>query len=205
LTGIISALRFYQLITFDLLSHPVTANPGSGRWKNISALEEHKMLAELIDTDGDWVLMIVRVVLGVVLFGHGAQKLLGWFGGPGLRATLHTFRDQMRIPVALACLAIAAEFFGGLGLIVGLLTRIAALSIAMTMTVALTYHSKYGFFLNWFGNKPGHGVEYHLVVIALAIVVLVKGAGAFSFDLALSRHLPDSSNVASNLIRGDYK
>ena len=163
------------------------------------------MLGELIDTDGDWVLMIVRVVLGVVLFAHGAQKLLGWFGGPGLRATLRTFRDQMRIPVALACLAIAAEFFGGLGLIVGLLTRIAALSIALTMTVALTYHSKYGFFLNWFGNKPGHGVEYHLVVIALAVVVLVKGAGAFSFDLALSRLPLDSSNVASSSMRGNYK
>ena len=163
------------------------------------------MLAELIDTDGDWVLLIVRVVLGVVLFAHGAQKLLGWFGGPGLRATLHTFRDQMRIPVALACLAIAAEFFGGLGLIVGLLTRIAALSIAMTMTVALTYHAKYGFFLNWFGNKPGHGIEYHLVVIALALVVLVQGAGAFSFDLALSRLPADSSNVASSSMRGNYK
>jgi putative oxidoreductase len=163
------------------------------------------MLAGLIDTDGDWLLLIVRIVLGVVLFAHGAQKLLGWFGGPGLRATLHTFRDQMRIPVALACLAIAAEFFGGLGLIVGLLTRIAALSIAITMAVALTFHSKYGFFLNWFGNKPGHGVEYHLVVIALAVVVIVKGAGAFSFDLALSRLPADSSNVASSSMRGNYK
>ena len=163
------------------------------------------MLTWLIDTNGDWVLTIVRVVLGVVLFAHGAQKLLGWFGGPGLGATLRTFRDQLRIPVPLACLAIAAEFFGGLGLIVGLLTRIAALSIAITMAVALTFHSKYGFFLNWFGDKPGHGVEYHLVVIALAVVVLVKGAGAFSFDLALSRLPPDSSNVASSLMRGNYK
>ncbi len=75
----------------------------------------------------------------------------------------------------------------------------------MTMTVALTYHSKYGFFLNWFGNKPGHGVEYHLVVIALAVVVLVQGAGAFSFDLALSRLPLDSSNVASSSMRGNYK
>jgi putative oxidoreductase len=73
------------------------------------------------------------------------------------------------------------------------------------MAVALTYHSKYGFFLNWFGNKPGHGVEYHLVVITLAVVVLVKGAGAFSFDLALSRLPPDSSNVASSSMRGNYK
>jgi putative oxidoreductase len=91
------------------------------------------MLTWLIDTDGDWVLTIVRVVLGVVLFAHGAQKLLGWYGGPGLSATLRTFRDQLRIPVPLTCLAIAAEFFGGLGLIVGFLTRIAALGVAITI------------------------------------------------------------------------
>jgi putative oxidoreductase len=162
------------------------------------------MLAGLIDTDGDWLLMIVRVVLGVVLFAHGAQKLLGWFGGPGLRATLDTFRDQMRIPVALACLAIAAEFFDGLGLIFGLLTRIVAFSIAITIVVAmLTVHWNYGLFMNWYGNKPGEGFEYHLVVLALAIVVLVKGAGAFSFDLALSRQLPAPSNVASERMIGN--
>ena len=161
------------------------------------------MLTWLIDTNGDWVLTIVRFVLGVVLFAHGAQKLLGWFGGPGLGATLRTFRDELRIPIPLACLAIAAEFFGGLGLIVGFLTRIAALGVAITMAVAMvTVHLKYGFFMNWFGEKQGHGVEYHLVVIALALVVIVKGAGAFSFDSALSRHAAGSkNNVVSRSIR----
>ena len=153
------------------------------------------MLTWLIDTDGDWVLTIVRVVLGVVLFAHGAQKLLGWFGGQGFSVTVRTFRDQLGIPAPLACLAIAAEFFCGLGLIVGLLTRIAALGISITMVVAaLMVHLKYGFFLNWFGNKPGHGIEYHLVVIALALVVIMKGAGAFSLDSALSRHAAGSKN-----------
>jgi putative oxidoreductase len=161
------------------------------------------MLTWLIDTDGDWVLTIVRVVLGVALFAHGAQKLLGWFGGQGFSVTVRTFRDQLGIPAPLACLAIAAEFFCGLGLIVGLLTRIAALGVTITMVVALlTVHLKYGFFLNWFGNKPGHGIEYHLVVIALALVVIVKGAGAFSFDSALSRHAAGSkNNVVSRSIR----
>ena len=161
------------------------------------------MLTWLIDTDGDWVLTIVRVVLGVVLFAHGAQKLLGWFGGPGFSVTVRTFRDQLGIPAPLACLAIAAEFFCGLGLIVGLLTRIAALGISITMVVAaLMVHLKYGFFLNWFGNKPGHGIEYHLVVIALALVVIMKGAGAFSLDSALSRHAAGSkNNVVSRSIR----
>src|SRR4030095_13217498 len=95
------------------------------------------MLTWLIDTDGDWLLTIVRVVLGVVLFAHGAQKLLGWFGGRDCSATLRTYRDQLRMPVALTCLAIAAEFFGGLGLIVGLLTRVAALGIIITTAGAI--------------------------------------------------------------------
>ena len=162
------------------------------------------MLTWLIDTDGDWVLTILRVVLGVVLFAHGAQKLLGWFGGPGLSATLNMLRDQLRIPAPLALLAIAAEFFGGLGLIFGLLTRIAALGIAITMAVAIVMvHLRYGFFMNWYGNKPGHGIEYHLIVIALAIALMVKGAGAFSFDLALSYHAAGSNNVASKIMRGN--
>jgi putative oxidoreductase len=161
------------------------------------------MLTWLTDTDGEWVLTIARVVLGVVVFAHGAQKLLGWFGGPGLSATLRTFRDHLRIPAPLAFLAIAAEFFGGLGLIVGLLTRIAALGIAITMVVAMVMvHLRYGFFLNWFGNKPGHGIEYHLIVIALAIVVMVKGAGASSFDVALSHHAGGSNSAASRPMTG---
>jgi putative oxidoreductase len=159
------------------------------------------LLAWLTDTDGDWVLTLARVVLGVVVFAHGAQKLLGWFGGPGLSATLRTFRDHLRIPAPLAFLAIAAEFFGGLGLIIGLLTRIAALGIAITMAVAMIMvHLKYGFFMNWFGEKQGHGFEYHLVVITLALVVMMKGAGAFSFDLVLSHHATGSNNVASRLM-----
>ena len=164
------------------------------------------MLAWLIDTDGEWVLTIVRVVLGVVIFAHGAQKLLGWYGGPGLSATLRTFRDQLRIPAALTCLAIAAEFFGGLGLIVGLLTRVAALGVAVTIAVALlTVHLKNGLFMNWFGEKQGHGIEYHLLIIALAVLLMVKGAGAFSIDAALSRDAAVVSNIESALGMGNEK
>ena len=182
--------RFYQLITADFaFLHYGGKFRGFDQWKNLFVPEEHKVLTWLIDTDGDWVLTMVRVVLGVVLFAHGAPKLLGWFGGLGLSATLRTFRDQLRIPAALACLIIAAEFFGGLGLIVGLLTRVAALAIIVIMAVAiLMVHSKFGFFMNWSGNQRGEGFEYHLVVIALAVVVMVEGAGAFSFDSALSHH-----------------
>jgi DoxX len=93
-----------------------------------SAIEEGvNMLRKLVHTDHDWVLTVVRLVLGIVFFAHGAQKLLGWFGGAGFSGTMGSFTHQMGIPAPLALLAIAAEFFGGLGLIVGLLGRVAAL------------------------------------------------------------------------------
>ena len=155
------------------------------------------MLARLLATNGDWVLTVARVVLGVAFFVHGSQKLLGWFGGHGLSATVRTFRDQMGIPAPLTYLAIAAEFFGGLGLIVGLLARVAALGIAITMIVAMfKVHLKFGFLLDWFGDKPGHGVEYHLLALALALLIIVHGAGAFSLDLALYRRLASPERVA---------
>ena len=155
------------------------------------------MIASLLSTDGDWVLTVVRVVLGIVFFAHGAQKLLGWFGGHGLSATVRTFRDQLGIPAPLAYLAIAAEFFGGLCLIAGFLTRLAALGIVITMAVAvITVHLEHGFFLNWFGEKQGHGFEYHLLAIALALVVIVYGGGALSLDRALYRQLTSRDSVA---------
>lgn len=155
------------------------------------------MFAILLETNGDWVLTLARVILGVVFFAHGAQKLLGWFGGHGLNATIGMFRDQLGIPAPLAYLAIAAEFFGGLGLIVGFLARVAAVGVAVTMAVAMVkVHLQHGFFLNWFGDKQGHGFEYHLLALALALVVIVHGAGAFSLDRALYRQVATPNNAA---------
>ncbi len=142
----------------------------------------HKLLA----TSNDLTLTLVRLVLGVVFFAHGAQKMLGWFGGYGFHGTM-TFFTQQGIPAPLAFLAICAEFFGGLGLILGLLARIAALGIITNMLVAVaTVHARNGFFMNWFGQQKGEGFEYHLLAIALAIVVLIKGSGALSIDRALA-------------------
>jgi putative oxidoreductase len=153
------------------------------------------LLVRLLATDGDWVLTLARMVLGVIFFAHGAQKLFGWFGGHGLRATVSTFHDQLGIPVPLAYLAVAVEFFGGLGLIVGLLSRIAALGVAATMIVAMfQVHWQFGFFINWFGDRQGHGIEYHLLAIALAAIIIVHGAGAFSLDRALYRRFASSSS-----------
>src|SRR5712671_3834007 len=154
------------------------------------------MLTWMLGTDGDWVVTIVRIVLGVVFFAHGAQKALGWFGGAGLQSTVRTFREHLRIPAPLAVLSVAAEFLGGLGLIVGLLSRIAALGIAVVMIVALlAVHWKFGFFMNWYGNKQGQGIEYHILVLALALAVIIKGGGAFSLDQVLYQHVLAQNGV----------
>ena len=154
------------------------------------------MLTWLLGTDGDWVITIVRIVLGVVFFAHGAQKALGWFGGAGLQSTVRVFREQLQIPAPLAVLSIAAEFLGGLGLIVGLLSRIAAFGIAVVMVVALiAVHGKFGFFMNWYGEKKGHGIEYHILVLALALAVMIRGAGALSLDQVLYQHVSAQNGV----------
>ncbi len=145
------------------------------------------MFHKLFSTSNDFVLTIVRLVLGVTFFMHGAQKMLGWFGGYGFHATMGTFTHYLGIPAPLAFLAICAEFFGGLGLLVGLLSRIAALGIMVNMLVAIaTVHHVNGFFMNWTGQQKGEGFEFHLLAIALAIVVLIKGSGAVSIDRAIA-------------------
>ena len=155
------------------------------------------MLTWMLGTDGDWVITIVRIALGVVFFAHGAQLAFGWFGGAGLQSTIRVFREQLRIPAPLAILAVAAEFLGGLGLLVGLLSRIAALGIAVVMLVALlTVHWKFGFFMNWYGDQQGHGIEYHVLVLVLALVVMIKGGGPLSLDQVLYQHIFTQNGVA---------
>src|SRR5215467_9319957 len=110
------------------------------------------MFRKLVSTPNDFTYTIVRLTLGVVFFAHGAQKMLGWFGGYGFHGTMGFFTQMMHIPAPLAFLAICAEFFGGLGLIVGLLGRVAALGIACNMIVAIAMiHHKFGLFANWSG------------------------------------------------------
>lgn len=114
----------------------------------------------LLGTDPDWVLTIVRVTLGTVFFAHGAQKFLGAFGGPGLKQTLRTLHDYVGLSAPVAILAVSAEFFGGLGLVFGLFSRVAALGIGVTMLAAVVMvHGRNGLFLNWLGDRKGHGYE----------------------------------------------
>ena len=144
------------------------------------------MLWNLFSTDPDWTLTAIRVILGVVFFAHGAQKMLGWFGGAGLKETLRTMHEFLHLPVPLAFLAVMSEFLGGVGLIVGLLSRVAAIGVCVTMLSAIVMvHGRHGLFMDWFGDRKGHGIEYHLLAIALAIAIAVRGSGAASLDRLL--------------------
>jgi putative oxidoreductase len=157
------------------------------------------MIRKLIATDNDGAITVLRLVLGIVFFAHGAQKMLGWFGGYGFTGTMGFFTGMMHIPAVFAFLAIAAEFFGGLGLIFGLLTRVAAFGIFCNMLVAVAMvHHQFGFFMNWTGAQKGEGYEYHLVLLATLAVLMIRGAGAASADRLLS-------SQAKNSIRGGVR
>jgi putative oxidoreductase len=151
------------------------------------------MIRKLIATNDDAAITILRLVLGVVFFAHGAQKALGWFGGYGFTGTMGFFTGMMHIPAVFAFLAIAAEFLGGLGLILGLLTRVAALGISCNMIVAVAMvHHQFGFFMNWTGGQKGEGYEYHIVLLAALVVLMIRGAGAASVDRVLSSSTKNS-------------
>lgn len=149
------------------------------------------MSRSLFATRNDLVLTIARLILGIVFFAHGAQKALGWFGGYGFTGTMQFFTHMMHIPAPFAFLAIMAEFLGGIGLILGLLSRIAAIGIGINMLVAISMvHCHIGFFMNWAGTQKGEGFEYHLLALALCLIILVKGSGAISIDRAISKGTP---------------
>jgi putative oxidoreductase len=157
-----------------------------------------KAIQLLFKTNNSSAPLVARLTLGIVMFPHGAQKMLGWFGGYGFNGTMNSFTGTMHIPAALAFLAILAEFAGSLGLIIGLLSRAAAFGIATNMVVAIaTVHGANGFFMNWFGNQKGEGFEYHLLAIGLALIVLFHGAGKASLDAMIQRKLTAGKTTAT--------
>jgi putative oxidoreductase len=148
------------------------------------------MLKKLFQTENDVVSLILRLFLGVVFFPHGMQKLLGWFGGYGFEGSMGFFTGSLGIPAVLAFLAIMAESLGALGLLSGLLTRVAAFGIAVNMVVAIfMLHLPNGFFMNWSGKQGGEGFEYHLLVIAIAIALMIKGGGKWSLDRTIEEKM----------------
>jgi putative oxidoreductase len=155
-----------------------------------------KILRKLLTTNESYTPFIARLALGLAIFPHGAQKALGWFGGYGFGATMNFFTGQMHIPALFAFLAITAEFAGGVGLISGFISRVAAFGIATTMLVAaLLVHVPNGFFMNWLGNQKGEGFEYHILALGLALIVVVAGGGKWSVDSLLSRTATQKSDL----------
>ncbi len=141
-------------------------------------------------TEDTWSGLLLRLTLGVVMFPHGAQKLLGWYGGFGFSGTMGFFTEQMHIPSVLAFLVIIAESFGSLGLIVGFLTRVAAAGMVAVMVGAIAMvHWPHGFFMNWFGKQQGEGFEYHVLVIGIGLTLLLIGGGKWSVDGELAKRL----------------
>jgi putative oxidoreductase len=160
------------------------------------------MIRRLFATDDNPATVILRLALGTVFFAHGAQKMLGWFGGFGLSGTMGYFTTALHIPAGFAFLAIMAEFFGGLGLILGFFTRIAAFGITVNMVVAiLTVHAANGFFMNWAGTQKGEGIEFHVLVLATTVFLMARGAGAFSIDHAISTAAPPARMAHPGLAR----
>ena len=147
----------------------------------------------LLRTDESWAGLILRVVLGGVIFAHGAQKLLGWFGGNGFDGTMGFFTNVMHLPWIVAFLVIIGESIGSLALIAGLLTRFTAASFIVIMLGAISVHWPQGFFMNWFGQQSGEGFEYHLLVIGMSFVLLVVGGGKWSLDGVIARWLGEES------------
>ncbi len=135
------------------------------------------------------------MALGLSLLPHGAQKLFGWFGGGGVTQTIGYFDTALGIPAFLTVLVIAAESFGALGLVLGFASRIAAFGAAAVMVGAVTLvHAPNGFFMNWNGAQAGEGFEYHLLAIGLALVVMLKGSGAWSIDRLLTKSVADRAS-----------
>ncbi|MBF2709619.1 DoxX family protein [Flavobacterium soyangense] len=137
----------------------------------------------LFNTNNDLTGLVTRLTLGLILFPHGAQKMLGMFGGYGFTGTMGFFTNTMHLPWIIGFLVIIIEFIGVVSLIVGFASRIwSVLTIVLFLGIIFTSHLDNGFFMNWFGNQKGEGYEYHLLIIGLSIATLINGSGKYSVD-----------------------
>lgn len=170
------------------VSHPAThlgiETRSQSRRSALSSLRE-----KLLATDGAPAPLVARLALGLILFPHGAQHALGWFGGYGFSGTLGWMTGTLGFPAPLAAFGIITELLAPLALIAGAGGRLAAGLLFAHMAFAASTHLKSGFFMNWFGALPTgqEGFEYHLLAMALAAVVVLTGSGAFSVDRRLTR------------------
>ena len=155
------------------MAHPRTGAPAI--WRRV------------IEADSDTATLVLRLSLAVIIFPHGAQHMLGWFGGYGFAGTYGWMTDTLGFPGFLAAIAITVEFIAPFALAAGFLTRPAAMALIGLMAGAITTHVQHGFFMNWFGALPAgaEGYEYHLLIIAICAALVLRGSGAWSVDRAL--------------------
>ena len=141
------------------------------------------MKNKIFKTNNDWTGLVTRLTIGLILFPHGAQKMLGIFGGYGFSGTMGFFTNIMHLPGLIGFLVIIIEFIGSLSLIAGFASRLwSALVIIEMLGAVITTHLNNGFFMNWAGTQKGEGYEFHLLIIGLALATLMNGSGKFSAD-----------------------
>lgn len=139
--------------------------------------------------------LIARLVLGIVVFPHGAQKLFGWYGGYGFQGTMGFLTSKAGLPYVLAILVILIESIGALLVLIGFLTRLAAFAIFIQFIgVMMKMHWANGFFMNWSGSQKGEGIEYFLLLLGLALILIITGGGRASVDAALTRNKTKSTS-----------
>jgi putative oxidoreductase len=145
-------------------------------------------MKNILENKADAAVLILRLTVGVVIFAHGAQKLLGWFGGYGFDGTMHYFTDTVGLPYLIGFLVIIGESLGMIALAIGLLTRFTAVSLVVIMAGAFFVdHAQHGFYMNWFGQNAGEGYEYDILVVGAAVAIAVLGAGRYSLDAWVAR------------------
>ena len=151
-------------------------------------------MKKIFETNESWAPLVLRVFLTLVIFPHGVQKLLGWFGGFGFSGTMSFFTDTMDFPWLLGLFIILLESVGAIILLAGLGTRILALFFAILgLGIVLSSHIQHGFFMNWFGNQSGEGYEYFLLWLGIAGALILTGGGKYSLDMLLMQNdMPES-------------
>jgi putative oxidoreductase len=146
------------------------------------------MTGKIAETDNSTASLFLRLALGIVFFPHGAQKALGWFGGAGFSGTIELFGTRMHLPPVAVVMLMATELLGSVCLIIGFLSRIWAFGIGLSiLACAYMNHLQNGFFMNWFGQQKGEGVEFHILVLGMTVALIIRGSGAFSLDRVITR------------------
>jgi putative oxidoreductase len=144
------------------------------------------MRQKIFNTGSDWTGFITRLTVGLIMFPHGAQKVFGWFGGPGYSNEMRFLTETLHIPWLIAFTVIIVEFIGSLSLIIGFASRLWAIAmIILFIGIILIEHVDNGFFMNWHGDQEGEGYEYHLLIIGLSLTTLIGGSGKYSIDRML--------------------